>query len=785
MNIREKTTLLSKPADPYAEKIKALLEQMTLDEKIAQLRESWGIAGCDRLGIPPLYKGECVHGYSYGTGCTVFPHAIAMAATWDVDTVHKVAEVTAAESIAANAFQAWSPVLDVARDPRWGRVEESFGEDTYLVEQIGLAWINGYQSLGLTATPKHFAAHGSPLGGRDSNYVGYSERVLREVHYPPFRTAFKEGKSKSVMSAYHVLNGVPCSGSYDLLTKLLREEWGFDGYVVTDVGAPEHLYQKHTMAADDAEAAAILAKAGVDLCATGDVYGNGLKPALEEGLIDMSDIDAMVANILRVKFELGVFDRESNPPMRWADVAEWNAPEHREVALETARKSMVLLENDGILPLSKSVGKVALIGPAVKDQQLGDYSAKTVDGQLVTIYQGIADKIGEENIIYAEGCGFMEGNDKKTITDEMAAQKYTDFSTAVEAAKKADVVIIAVGDCTRGTGENNDRASLRFTGLQEKLIEYLCAEGKPVVLVAACGKPVILETAAEHANAILFSWYSGQEGGNAVADILFGDVCPGGKLPISIPSSNEQLPIHYNYHASGRKYGYIDMTSEPRYRFGYGLSYSSFEYSGLTTAMDGDNVKVTVTVKNTGAITADEVVQLYVSDMQSSVSTPVVELKGFKRVTLAAGEEKSVAFTLTPYQLSLLDEKLYRRVEKGGFRVFAGGVSPVNKPGNEYRKAGMHYENASEGVSGEFFYAKDICADFAMSLREDGGQYIFTIKNQGGLTDVFSADFYADGTLYANRRGELDPGEEQVIGVNMDKKADVFTVVCRDKILTV
>lgn len=773
MNERNKTAVVSRPRGAYEDKIRAILDEMTLDEKISQITESWGIAGAERVGVPPLYKSECVHGYSYGTGCTVFPQAIAMAATWSRDTVHEIGHVTGVESKAANAYQAWSPVLDVARDPRWGRFEESFGEDTYLVTEIGLSWIDGYQELGLTATPKHFAAHGSPLGGRDSNIVGYSDRVLREVHFPPFRAAVKKSHVKSLMSAYHVIDGVPCSASHALLQKLLREEWGFNGYIVTDVGAPEHLYQKHTMAENDAEATAILAKAGVDLCAAGHVYKNGIKLALEEGLIDMDDVDTMVGNILRVKFELGLFDREENPPLSWADVDEWDLPEHRRVSLKSARESMVLLKNEnGILPLSKNPGKVALIGPAVKKQEFGDYTCKLEEDQAVTIYDGIVEKIGKSSVIYAKGCEFMDG-----VTDGIAEE--------VEAAKQADIVIIALGDCERSTGENNDRADLHFTGAQEPLLKAVCETGKPVILVAATGKPVILTYAAEHAAAILESWYSGEEGGHAVADILFGDVCPSGKLPITFPRTMEQLPLYYNYHLSGRKYDYLDETVVPLYHFGYGLSYSKFEYSGISAARDGENVKIKATVRNIGEVEADEIAELYISDMLTSVSTPITQLRGFERVHLAPGEAEEVSFTLTPYDLSLLDADMVRRVESGVFRAYVGGVSPACDKGNEYRKARLAYENENEGVMCEFTYEDDLAAEFVFSLTEENGAYVLSARNEGRLTDVMNADCYFDGKLYANRRAELDPGEEVRIAF-YPGETDVknVTVVCRGQIVT-
>lgn len=772
MNIRNKTRILSAEEGPFEARIRELLDQMTLEEKLSQITESWGIGGVERLGIPPLYKGECVHGYSYGTGCTAFPQAIAMAATFDTDMVAKIGEVTGAECKAANAMQAWSPLLDVARDPRWGRVEESFGEDSYLVEKIGLAWIDGYQSLGLTATPKHFAAHGAPLGGRDSHDVGFSERVLRETHYAPFRAAVRDSKVKSIMSAYHGIDGVPCTGSYEMLTKLLREEWGFNGYVVTDVGAPEQLYTKHTMTDGATGAAAIMAKAGVDLCATGQVYKDGLQPALEQGLIDMDDVDAMVGNILRVKFELGVFDREENPPMEWADVENWDAPEHREAALEAARRSIVMVKNDGVLPLDKAaVGKVALIGPAVKDQQLGDYSCTPEEGQLVTIYDAVTRRLGRDAVVYAKGCDFMEGDE-------------AGIPEAVAAAMAADVAIVALGDCTRSSGENYDRADIGFTGAQEALLRAVIDTGKPVVLVAAVGKPTTMEYAAEHAGAILVSWFSGEEGGNAIADVLFGDVCPSGRLPMTFPRSVAQLPLYYNYHMSGRRYDYLDLTFRPRYTFGYGLSYTTFSYANLRTAEEGENVVVTAEVTNTGRVDAEEVAQLYLTDMVTCVSTPVTSLRGFIRVPLAAGETKTVRFVLTPFDLSLLDEQLHRRVEAGEFRVFVGGTSPVSEDTTEYRKAHLHYAGPEEGVEGSFTYTRDIAADFCLTAERTPDGVSVTIRNDGGIVDMASVDLYLDGALYANRRLELEPGEQQVIGFFSDAPFSAAAVQCRGQLLT-
>lgn len=312
----------------------------------------------------------------------------------------------------------------------------------------------------------------------------------------------------------------------------------------------------------------------------------------------------------------------------------------------------------------------------------------------------------------------------------------------------------------------------------------MCETGKQVILVAATGKPVILEYAAEHAKAILESWFSGEEGGHAVADILFGDVCPTGKLPITFPRSMEQLPLYYNYHMSGRKYDYLDQTSVPRYRFGYGLSYSTFAYSDLRAAQEGANVKVTATVRNTGKVETDEVAQLYITDMLTSVSTPVTQLKGFARVHLAPGEAKEVSFTLTPYDLSLLDADMVRRVEKGVFRAYVGGVSPACNEGNEYRKERLAYDDETQGVMGEFTYADDLAAEFVLSLAEQDGAYVLTVRNDGDLTDVMSADCYLDGKRYANRRAELDPGEEIRIAFYPEKPATSVAVVCNGQIVT-
>lgn len=744
INAYKKTT---KADTVMEEKIAALLAEMTFDEKMGQLTESWGIRGVERLGIPPLFKSETVHGNSYSTGAASFPHAIAMGATWDPELVEKIGEVTAEETLAAGALQGWSPLLDVARDPRWGRVEEAYGEDPVLVEKIGLAWIHGFQSKGLTATPKHFAAHGAPLGGRDSNDYGYSERVLRETHYAPFRAAVKKENVLSVMSAYHSLDGVPATGSRELLNKILREEWGFEGYVVSDVGAPDNLIKKLYICRDAAEATAFLMKGGVDLCAPGDVYNKGVREALERGLITEADIDGHVAAILRVKYKLGAFEKGLGKQI-WEDVPCWDAPEHRAVALEAALKCAVLLKNDGILPLSDKLAKIAVIGPAAEKAEQGDYTGKFREGQAVSILDGIRARVPEADVVYAKGCEFLGDADAALIAD------------AKNAAAQADVVILALGDKgDKTTGENNDRASITLTGAQEELMHEILGCGKPVAVLLAVGKPTAAEEAFEKADAVMVTWYAGEEAGNAAAKLLFGDEAPVGKLPMSFPKSVAQLPIFYNYNMSGRGYDYIDIDSVPRGRFGQGMTYTTFEYSDVTAQVNDHGVTVRAKVKNTGRRSGTETVQLYITDMYSSAATPLTQLKDFTKITLGAGEEATVSFDMDWYALSFLDADMVRRVEAGDFRVFVGGVSPYCDKGNDNRKERMGYASAEEGACGAFTLENGVAADFRTEKKVEGGNIVLRVTNEGGLCDVVKAELYADGELAADVRSEAEPGE--------------------------
>ena len=749
------------PAQPVEARIKDLMPRLTLEEKIIQIKDNWGVQGIPRLKVPPFFKCEASHGYAYATGATIFPVAVGIASTWDTDLVYRIARVIGEESKAANSYAAWTPVLDLARDPRWGRVEETYGEDPCLVSRMGVAWVKGYQSLGLVACPKHFAAHGGPLGGRDSCDVGYSERVMRESYLVPFRAAVREGGALGMMSAYSTwVDGIPCSASPELLVKILREEWGFSGYVVTDVGAGQHFVEKHAIAADYPQACKVMLDAGgVEVEASG-LYEKGLKSAIKAGIVAESDLDRPLAKMLEMKFRLGLFEKQPDK-MIWEKVANWDIPAHRAVAAETSRKSIVLLKNqDGLLPLKKDLKAIAVIGCNAAEGRLGGYSAKPLPGQVISVLEGIRRSVGAgTQVLYAKGCDETES-------------KPAEVAEAVEAAKKADVVVAVLGDTGKYTGENHDRAQLDLPAAQEDLLKALHATGKPVVLVLVNGRPFTINWEAENLPAILVTWFPGEEGGAAAADVLFGVCNPGGKLPVTFPRSSAQAPFYYNFKPSGRGYKYSDMPFEPLYPFGFGLSYTTFEYgTNLQVQVDQDQglVRVKADVKNTGKRKGDEIVQLYITDLIASVSTPVTELKGFRRVTLEPGQTATVEFELTPYQLSLLDARMRRVVEPGVFKVMVGGVSPWIKPHNEMKQR-MGYDSNLKGVNGQFELTRRFAADFQYDFQSPASvkaaeafDAVVTVRNAGTLTDVGEAELFADGRVSASRRFELDPGETRRI----------------------
>jgi beta-glucosidase len=748
------------PGVPIEERIDDLLPRMTLEEKVIQLRDDWGSKGIPRLKIPALLKTEGLHGQSYSTGATIFPMPIEMASTFDTGLINQVGKATAIEAKAANLHVSWSPVLDVARDARWGRAEETYGEDPYLVSRMGVAWIEGFQGEGMIAVAKHFAGHGEPLGGRDSNDTGLSDRTMRNIHLVPFRAAIEEAHLGGVMAAYSTWDGTPNNASRELLQNILREEWNFDGIVVSDCGGPENFLNKQSTVTNLEQACQLAILAGVDN-ECGEAFKQALVSAVHDGLLKESDLDVNVRRILRAKFKLGLFENPGSPNMVWDKLSAYDTPEHRAIAREVAVEGSILLKNDGkLLPLSKDIKTIAVIGPDADVAQTGDYSATAGTNQLVTVLQGVKSHVSAgTKVLYARGCGVL-------------SKDTSEFAQAVDVARQADAIILVVGDNSGAlkekstSGENNDGATLEIPGVQRELIKEVQATGKPVVLVLVNGKPFTLAWEAENIPAILETWYPGEEGGTATADLIFGDRNPSGRLPITFPRNVGQLPLRYNYLPTGRNYSYYDMPFTPLYRFGYGLSYTTFQYSNLATKVNDDgSATVSAEVENTGARDGDDVVQLYLTDIYTSVITPIMELKGVHRITLKKGEKQTVTFELTPYQFSLLNADMVRVVEPGTFRVHVGGASPEPPSGSDMHKQKIGFKDATQGVSGEFAVTKTYRADFVMNLKTANKVHkdeIFpatvTVKNQGNLLDMAEVKLYGD-TLLASHRFEIAPGE--------------------------
>jgi beta-glucosidase len=777
------------------ERVELLLAAMTADDKMELIREGWGIPGIPRLGVPDMKKVEAVHGFSYGSGATVFPQAIAMGATWNRKLVEHVGEIVGDETVSANAVQAWSPVLDVAQDPRWGRCEETFGEDPVLVSLIGGAWIKGYQSRGLITTPKHFAIHGAPLGGRDSHDIGLSEREIREVHLVPFRHVIREYDCQSLMMSYSDYLGVPVAKSRELLHGILREEWGFNGFIVSDCGAIGNLTaRKHYTAVDFVEAANQALAAGI-ATNCGDTYNNkDVIAAANNGAIDMENLDNVCRTMLSTMFRKGLFENNPSKALDWNKTYPgWQSEEHKALARQSARESIVLLENkDNILPLSKTMKTIAVIGPGADDLQPGDYTPKLQDGQLKSVLTGIKETVDRNTkVIYEKGCEF---NGDESFDPENARK----------AAMQSDVVVMVLGDYSnsaarRGlqqtSGENHDYATLELPGHQQKLLETVCETGKPVVLILQVGRPFNVSYAAEHCKAILVNWLSGQEGGYATADVIFGDYNPAGRLPMTFPKHVGQVPNYYNFKTSGRRYEYSDMEFYPLYPFGYGLSYTHFRYSNLQTRVNDDGtVDVQTDVTNAGDIVGDEVVQLYVTDMYASVKTRVMELKDFERLTLAPKETKTVRFTLTPYQLSLLNDRMDRVVEPGEFKIHVGGKSPSYRAADRI-KDNTGFRSDAEGLTVTIDYRKTYAADFVIAYSgiEENLVYnkkraVVTVKNTGNIMDTGKAYLFVDGTLTdETHHYELAPGEEKMITFALDKNTQIgeMTFIIKYKSISV
>lgn len=632
-----------------------------------------------RLGIPLLFGLDVIHGYK-----TTFPIPLAEAASWDMDIIEKSAHLASKEAASAGINWTYNPMLDIARDPRWGRIAEGNGEDTYLGSLIGAAKVRGIQGTDLSdpttilACVKHFAAYGASQAGRDYHTVDMSDRELRQNYLPAYKAAIDAGAA-TVMTSFNELDGVPASGNHYLMTEILRNEWGFDGFVVTDYTSINEMVP-HGVVANLKEAAELAFNAGVQMDMQGGVYSQYLPELLQEGKIKESDLNEYVRQVLEMKYKLGLFEDPYRYLNKERETNTLYSQELMDHALLAAKESIVLLKNepakgasDNLLPLSKNTRSVALIGPLADNQKdmLGTWHVAGDETKVVTLLEGIKQTAPDVTINYARGAGF-NGNDQ------------SGFAEAIAAARRSDIVIMAIGEDYTQSGEAASRSDIGLPGPQQELIEAIHALGKPVVAVVMAGRPLTINWIDENIPAVMNAWHLGTMSGKAIAETLFGDSNPGGKLTITFPRSVGQIPIYYNMKNTGRPFDannkytskYLDISNEPLYPFGYGLSYTSFEYSNLNLSssemgMDG-SIKATVTVKNTGKYAGKEVVQLYIRDLVGSVTRPVKELKGFEKISLAPGESKQVSFTITKKDLEFYTRDMSFKAEPGDFKVFVG-----------------------------------------------------------------------------------------------------------------
>lgn len=705
------------------QKVNALLKKMTIEEKIGQLNQYTGdnsatgpitinpnkqaeikagligsmlnivgtkytrqyqeLAMQSRLKIPLLFGQDVIHGYK-----TTFPLPLAEAASWDLQAIELAARVAAVEASASGIHWTFAPMVDISRDPRWGRVMEGAGEDTYLGSKIAYARVKGFQGnkLGdlnsVMACVKHFAAYGAAVGGRDYNSVDMSERMLWETYLPPFKAALDAGAA-TFMNSFNDLNGIPATGNAHLQRDILKGKWNFQGFVVSDWGSigemVAHGYSK------DLKAAALSAiTAGSDMDMESNAYRYHLADLVKEGKVSVELIDDAVKRILRKKFELGLFDDPYKySDQKRADKALSN-PEHRKAALDVAQKSIVLLKNENeTLPLSKNLKTIAFIGPMVKEykENMGFWSVELPEVDynkwIVSQWDGLQNKVGKNTkLLYAKGCE-VDGDNKDG------------FAEAVATAKQADVVILSIGERRDMSGEAKSRSDIHLPGVQEDLVKAIQATGKPVVVLVNAGRPLIFNWTADNVPAIVYTWWLGTEAGNAIANVLFGDYNPSGKLPMTFPREVGQIPIYYNHYSTGRPAkdedsknyvsAYIDLKNSPKFPFGYGLSYTKFNYSDLklssTKMKNNETIKVSFQLSNAGKVAGEEVVQLYLKDKFGSVVRPVLELRDFQKIKLNAGESKTIEFTIDKEKLSFYNDKLEFVAEPGDFEVMIGASS--------------------------------------------------------------------------------------------------------------
>lgn len=634
-----------------------------------------------RLGIPVDFTNEGIRGICH-TKATYFPAQCGQGATWDKDLISKIGEAEAREAKALGYTNIYSPILDLAQDPRWGRCVETYGEDPYLVGQLGKRMVLALQNHRLVSTPKHFAVYSIPVGGRDGRTrtdPHVAPRELRTLYLEPFRVAFSEAGALGTMSSYNDYDGVPITGSHEFLTDILRKEWGFRGYVVSDSDAVEFIYDKHHVTETYEDAVALSVNAGLNIRTTFNDPKNFILPlrqAVADGKVSMETIDERVADVLRVKFWLGLFD---NPYV--GDAQNVNSlvhnPEHVALSLRAAHESMVLLKNEGgLLPLSKSLKKVAVIGPNADERQLLICRYGPTDPAFITVQQGIRDALPGAQVVYEKGCEIVDPHfpDSELIDYPLDPEEEKMMTAAVKAAREAEVAILVLGGNERTVREDRSRTSLDLPGRQEMLLKAVYETGTPVVLVLLDGRAATINYADRFIPAILHGWFPGEFCGKAVADVLFGDYNPGGRLAVTFPKTVGQVPFAFPFKPGSDEKATIGVWGA-LYPFGHGLSYTSFAYKDLNISVKGETVNVSCTVTNTGDREGDEVVQLYLTDDVSSVTTYTQVLRGFERITLAPGESRTLDFTLGPQEMALWDKDMRFRVEPGSFTVHIGASS--------------------------------------------------------------------------------------------------------------
>lgn len=718
-------SLVSAQNQPVERRVDSVLKLMTLDEKIGQMNQYSGfweatgpiteegdkleqvrsgmlgsmlnvtgsghtrqiqeMALQSRLRIPLLFGQDIIHGYR-----TIFPIPLAEAASWDLEAIEQSARIAAIEASAAGVHWTFAPMVDISRDPRWGRVMEGAGEDPYLGSLIAAARVRGFQGKGLGNTDalmacgKHFAAYGAAIGGRDYNSVDMSLQLLNDVYLKPYKAAVDAGVA-TMMNSFNDINGIPATANHYILRDLLKGSWGFTGFVVSDWGSVGEMIN-HGYVTDEADAARAALLGGCDMDMESRCYIKNMKQLVLSGIISESLIDESVRLILQKKFEMGLFDDPFRFCSEEREKQQWDNPQHRAAARNIARKSIVLLKNENqILPLRPDVRTIAMIGPLVK--AVGDnngfwsYSWPDDSTRIVSQWQGVSKRAGKNvNMLYARGCGITESDTGG-------------FVEAVEVAMKADVVIMSVGESANMSGEAKSRSNIHLPGVQEELIKAVCATGKPLVLLINAGRPLVFNSISGNTAAILYTWWLGTEAGNAIADVVFGDYNPSGKLPMTFPRTEGQIPVYYSYLNTGRPpknendlnyvSAYTDLPNSPEYPFGYGLSYTTFSISApepdKTVFSPGEEVHIRVTVTNTGNAEGTETVQLYFRDKVGSLVRPVKQLAGFQQVFLKKGESRTLTFILTEKDFRFFNGKLEFRSEPGEFELFAGNSSAIEK----------------------------------------------------------------------------------------------------------